>query len=127
MRKFRINLDGVVHEVEIEEIDASGEEMQDAPAATAKAPTAPRKAAPKKKPAAATAGGGKEVKAPLQGSISKVMVTPGKTVKSGEAILVIEAMKMENEVVAPVDGTVASVSVKAGDKVDAGDLLVTFE
>lgn len=64
--------------------------------------------------------------APLQGTIQDVLVSAGQTVKAGQILVIIEAMKMENEIVAPTDGTVVSVSAQKGSAVTAGDLLVTL-
>ena len=124
VKKFRVVLDGIAHEVEVEELGASVVSSVPAPeAATAPmaAPAVPKAAAPK--PAAAAGA----ITAPLQGTVLDVPVKAGQAVKAGQILVVIEAMKMENEVVAPADGTVASVSVQKGDAVAAGDPLVTLQ
>ncbi len=126
IKHFRIVIDGVEHFVEVEEIKA---ETVAAPArpnrpqpAAAPRPAAPVPA-PTASPAAPSAG---TMTAPLQGTILDIPVSPGQAVKAGEILLIIEAMKMENEIVAPSDGTVDSISVKKGDIVRAGDLLLSF-
>ncbi|MBQ8005176.1 MAG: biotin/lipoyl-binding protein, partial [Clostridia bacterium] len=83
----------------------------------------PAPAAPKAAPAAV---GANAIKAPMQGNIMKVNVQPGTAVKKGDVLLVLEAMKMENDIKAPEDGTVASVNVKSGDTVATDDVLLTM-
>ena len=123
MKNYTITVNGNVYDVVVEE-GASG-----APAA-AKAPAAP-KAAPKAAPAAApkpAAGGAGSVKieAGAAGKVFKLEKKVGDTVKRGDAVVIIEAMKMEIPVVAPQDGTVASVDVAVGDAVEAGAVLATM-
>ncbi|HJB58464.1 MAG TPA: acetyl-CoA carboxylase biotin carboxyl carrier protein subunit, partial [Candidatus Faecalibacterium faecipullorum] len=72
------------------------------------------------------AAGAVAVKAPMPGNILDVKVKPGDAVKAGDALVVLEAMKMENEIVAPQDGTVATIEVNKGDVVNSGDTLVTL-
>ena len=129
IRRFRIVIDGVEHLVEVEELRESG------PGKTAPAPRpnptpvrAPQRAAeapPPVAPAPAAAGG--DVSAPLQGTVLEVAVKVGDAVKAGDILVVIEAMKMENEIVAPNAGTVKGIHVNKGDNVRAGDLLVSFQ
>lgn len=138
IKKFRIVLDGVAHEVEVEELSSSAAyagmpftvtPMPSAPAtpASAPSPVPPATPAPAPKAAPAAAAGSAGVTAPLQGTILNVPVSVGQAVKAGQVLVVIEAMKMENEVVAPSDGTVASVAVQKGNTVAAGDLLVSLQ
>ena len=126
-KKFNIIVDGVAHAVEVEELGGSSAPVASAPVAPAPvaAPAAAPKpaAAPAAPKAAAQAGDGT---APLQGTVLSVDVNAGDSVKAGQTLVVIEAMKMENEIVAPTDGVVKSVAVKKGDNVSAGDLLVSF-
>ena len=114
MRKFIVNVNGTSYEVEVEEI--SGAEAGNAAKQAAK-PTAP---------AAALSGGEKTITAPMPGNIMSVNVKPGDSIKSGQVLLVLEAMKMENEIMAPQDGKVVSVNVQKGSQVNTGDLLVAY-
>ena len=77
-------------------------------------------------PAAPASAGAVEVKAPMPGNILDVKVAAGASVKAGDVLVILEAMKMENEIVAPQDGTVASVNVNKGDTVNSGDVLVSM-
>ncbi|MBR3019501.1 MAG: biotin/lipoyl-binding protein [Clostridia bacterium] len=126
MRKFNITVNGVAYEVEVEEV-AAGESA--APAAPKAAPPAP-KAAPAAKPAAAPkaapVANGTKVNAPMPGTILDVKVAQGAAVKKGDVLLILEAMKMENEILAPQDGTVAQVAVSKGASVNSGDPLVVL-
>ena len=112
MKKYRVNVNGTVYEVELEE-------MTGAPAA---APVA----APAPSAAAAPAAGGEKVTSPMPGTILSVNVAVGDAVKRGQVLMILEAMKMENEIMCPCDGTVASVSVTKGAAVESGTLLCTI-
>ena len=112
MKKYRVNVNGTVYEVELEE-------MTGAPAA---APVA----APAPSAAAAPAAGGEKVTSPMPGTILSVNVAAGDAVKRGQVLMILEAMKMENEIMAPCDGTVTSVSVTKGAAVESGALLCTI-
>lgn len=119
MKNYRITVNGTAYDVAVEELGAGA-----APAAVA-APAPVAAAAPA--PAApAAAAGSIEVAAPMPGKILNVKAGVGTAVKKGDVILILEAMKMENDVVAPEDGTVASINVSAGDAVEAGDVLATL-
>ena len=87
---------------------------------------APKAAAPKAAPKAAAGQGSVKVNSPMPGKILSVKTSVGQAVKKGEVLMILEAMKMENEVVAPEDGTVASIDVAAGDSVEAGVVLATL-
>lgn len=129
MRKFAITVNGVSYEVEVEEIGgapvfaaAPVAAPAAAPAPVAAAPVAaPKAAAPAAAPAGATS-----IKAPMPGTINDVKVSVGQTVKKGDILVILEAMKMENEIYAPADGTVASVNVTKGATVNTDDLLVSL-
>ena len=119
MKNYTITVNGNVYDVTVEEGTGST-------AGAAKA-AAPKAAAPKAAPkAAAPAGaqGAVKVNAPMPGKILKVNVNAGAAVKKGDVLLVLEAMKMENEICAPQDGTVATVECAAGDSVESGKVLV---
>ena len=123
MKNYIVTVNGVSYEVSVEEV----EEGQAAAPAVAPVKAAPVKVeAPAKKAKASGAAGSVKVSAPMPGKIIAVKKDAGAAVKKGEVILVLEAMKMENEIVAPQDGTVASVNVGAGDAVEAGDVLATM-
>ena len=123
MKNYTITVNGIAYDVTVEEGTGAA-----APAA-AKAPAAP-KAAPKAAPAAApkAAGGAGSIKieAGAAGKVFKLEKKVGDAVKKGDAVVILEAMKMEIPVVAPQDGTVASVDVAVGDAVEAGAVLATL-
>lgn len=132
--KYRVKLNDKVYEVEVEQGEAQLLKEYDAvsaPAAPVASPAAPAAApapvaaaaAPASAPAvapAAPAGAGETVKSPLPGSVVDVKITVGQKVKRGEVVMLIEAMKMENEISAPKDGTIVSVMVSKGSKVEDG-------
>ena len=115
MKKFVIKVNGNVYEVEVEET----EKFENTPV---KAQVSETKAAPK----AAAPAGGNVVSAPMPGTIVDVKVSAGTSVKAGDVLCILEAMKMENEIVAPADGTVAAVNTSKGASVNTGDALVTL-
>ena len=102
MKKYRVNVNGTVYEVELEEITGAAPAASVAPA------------------------GGEKVCAPMPGNILAVNVSNGSAVKKGDVLMILEAMKMENEIMAPCDGTVTSVSVTKGAAVESGALLCTI-
>ena len=127
--KYIITLNGKQFAVEVERGKAAAQYMgpaAPAPAAPAPAaPAAPAAAAPAAAPAA-PAGAGEPVKAPMPGNILDVRVSAGQNVKAGDILLILEAMKMENEIVAPKDGTLTSVCVSRGQVVETGAVLCTL-
>ena len=121
MKNYTITVNGTVYDVTVEENGAGS-----APVRTA-APKAAPKAAPAAAPAKAAAGAGSvEVKASVPGKVFKLEAAVGQAVKAGDAIVILEAMKMEIPVVAPQDGTVASINVAVGDAIENGDVLATM-
>lgn len=117
--KYVVNLNGKNYEVEVTESDAVLTNVSDAPVAAA-APAAP--AAPAAAPAQSTADGAKVV-CPMPGTILSVNVQNGQSVKAGQVMFVLEAMKMENDIVAPQDGTVKQILVTKGASVDTDAVL----
>lgn len=120
MKNYTITVNGNVYDVTVEE-GAAGVATS-APKAAAPKAAAPKAAAPK----AAAGQGSVKVNSPMPGKILSVKAGVGQAVKKGEVLMILEAMKMENEVVAPEDGTVASIDVAAGDSVEAGVVLATL-
>lgn len=125
--KYKVTLNGRTYEVEVEAGKAMllDEYEAIAPAAPATAPAAAPApvAAPSAAPAASLAAG-EPVKAPMPGVVLKVQVQQGQAVKAGQVLVILEAMKMENEIVAPKDGTVAQIVVAKGASVESGAPLV---
>lgn len=122
MKNYTITVNGTPYNVTVEEGASSN-----APVATAPAP-APVQAAPAPAPKAAApaTAGSVSVDAPMPGNILDIKVANGASVKAGDVLIILEAMKMENDIVAPQDGTVASINVNKGDTVEAGQTLVTL-
>lgn len=110
MKKYRVNVNGSLYEIEIEEMSAPATMSAATPAA----------------PAAAAPAGGAQVKAPMPGTILDVKVQNGQNVKKGQVLVVLEAMKMENEIQAPCDGKVAALSVRKGDSVETQALICSI-
>lgn len=121
MKNYTITVNGNVYDVTVEEGASSG-----APAAAAL--KAAPKAAPKAAAAPAVSGAAGKIKvnSPMPGKIVAVKANPGDKVSKGQVILVLEAMKMENDIVAPEDGTVASVHVAVGSSVESGETIATL-
>ena len=130
MKKFLIKVNGNQYEVEVEEV------RDDSIAAAAAAAPEVKAQAPVRAPASVTKpvekkdtvipAGASTITAPMPGTILKVNVNAGDVVKKGQVLLILEAMKMENEIVAAADGAIASVNVSKGSSVNAGDVLVSL-
>ena len=121
MKNYTITVNGNVYDVTVEEKGAGA-----APAAPVAAPAAAPKAAPAPAAAAPQAAGGIEVKAGAAGKVFKIEANVGQSVQAGDAVVIIEAMKMEIPVVAPEAGTVASINVAVGDAIESGAVLATL-
>ena len=129
MKKYKVNVNGTAYEITLEVVDEK-DIPATAPAApaAAPAPAAPAAApAPVAAPAPAPAAGSETVSCPMPGTILSVNVSNGQAVKKGDVLVVLEAMKMENEIQAPRDGVVASVAVTKGSNVETGAVLVVLQ
>ena len=116
MKKYRVNVNGTQYDITLEVLEG---EAAAAPAPAKAAPAAP-------KAAAAAPAGAEAIKAPMPGNINDVKVSQGQNVKKGDVLVILEAMKMENEIMAPRDGVVASVNVTKGATVNTGDVLLSL-
>ncbi len=122
MKNYTITVNGNVYDVTVEEAGAGSAPA--APRAAAPRAAAPAKPAAQAKPAAGA--GSIQVKAGAAGKVFKIEASVGQSVKKGDAVVIIEAMKMEIPVVAPEDGTVASIDVAVGDAIESGAVLATL-
>lgn len=129
LRKFKITIDGKEYLVEMEEIGGVPQPTAPAPATVPVAPAQPAPAAeatPAPTPAPAAGGTGDAMGAPMPGTLLKILVNVGDSVKENQPVMILEAMKMENEIVAPHDGTVTGIHVSQGDIVNPGQPLLTI-
>lgn len=122
MKRFNITVNGKAYDVAVEEITDGSAPAMVTPVATAPTPKATTPVS-----APAPAGEGEKVTAPMPGTILDVKVSVGDSVTKGQVMMILEAMKMENEIVAPCDGKVTSVTVKKGDSVNSADTLATVQ
>mgnify|MGYP001051955820 FL=1 len=128
MKNYTITVNGSVYDVVVEEGATSGAPAAAAPAAPRAVPkAAPAAAAAASAAAAGGAAGSIKIEAGAAGKVFKIEANVGQAVKKGDAVVIVEAMKMEIPVVAPEDGTVASINVAVGDAVEAGALLATLK
>ena len=119
MKKYNVTVNGTAYEITLEVVDAADVKATPAPAAPAAAPTP----APAAAPAPVANANGETVKSPMPGTILSVNVQNGAAVKKGDVLMILEAMKMENEIIAPCDGTIASINVQNGASVETGATL----
>ena len=123
MKRYNITVNGVTYDVAVEEVEAGA---SSAPAFVP-APVASAAPAPAPKAATPASAGGVSVNSPMPGTILNVKVSVGQSVKKGDVICVLEAMKMENDIPAPQDGVIASINVQKGASVAANDVLATLK
>lgn len=140
--KYKVTVNGTVYEVEVERLGAAGISAAPAPkkdapvtstpfAAPAPKPAAPLPSAPvaapapapKAKEAASVPAGGRPIRSPIPGTIMEVNIKAGDTVRKGDVLMILEAMKMMNEIMAPYDGTVLSVDASVGASIETDGLL----
>lgn len=124
MKKYIVNVNGTSYEVAIEQVS------EDAVSTTAAAPVEAPAEKPAEAPAApvsAAPADGTKIECPMPGTILAVNVANGQAVKSGDVLMVLEAMKMENEIMSPCDGTIASLSVSKGSSVESGAVLCVIQ
>ena len=112
MKKYRVTVNGTVYEIELEELTGAAPAAPSAPAAPPVPPPPPA---------------GEQVTAPMPGTILSVNVVAGDTVKRGQVLMILEAMKMENEIMCPRDGRVVSVSAAKGASVESGTVLCVIQ
>lgn len=123
MKNLRITVNGTAYDVQVEELGEGTAPV----AAAAPAPVSAPKAAPAApKAKAAPVGEGEPLKSPMPGTIISVNVKAGQKVKKGDILVILEAMKMENEIVAPKDATVTGINVSKGESVDSGTVMLTL-
>ena len=124
MRKFIVTVNGVSYDVEVEEKDAAS--VQPAVKEQTRTAVQPAENKPAAVKPAAVSGAGNPVKAPLPGTVLEVRASKGQAVKAGDVLMILEAMKMENDIVSPADGTVKQILVSKGSTVSTDDVLAVI-
>lgn len=131
MKNLKITVNGTEYDVQVEEKDGAAPvavpAAPAAPAPAAEKPAQPSAPAQKPAPKRAAPAGGEVVSSPMPGTIVSIAVSEGQSVKKGSVLLVLEAMKMENEIMAPHDAKVSAVLVNKGDSVESGTPLVSLQ
>jgi len=126
MKRFNITVNGKAYDVAVEEV-TGGAPVAAAPAAPVQAAASASTAVSAPSAPAPAVTGGTAVNAPMPGTILDVKVNVGDTVAEGQVLMILEAMKMENDIVAPVAGKVAAINVKKGDSVNSNDVLASIQ
>ena len=116
MKKYNVTVNGTSYEITLEVVDAADVKAAPAPAAVPAPVAAPA-------PVATAPAGGETVASPMPGTILSTNVSVGASVKKGDVLMILEAMKMENEIMAPCDGTISSLNVSNGTSVETGTVL----
>lgn len=125
MKKYEIEINNEVYRVSVTELDADAD-MNTHSNQTNPAPETTKSNSDSRPHQSTTSSDGLEIKAPMAGSIYKIVVAPGDTVSKGDTVIVLEAMKMENEIVAPQDGVVGEIFINLNERVESGQLLLTL-
>lgn len=123
MKKYEVEINGEVYQVAVRELADDAEMTPPTPEKANNPEPAPT---PTPTPAINSVANGDGVHAPMPGTILRIVVTPGQTVAKGDTLIVLEAMKMENEIVAPADGVVNDILVQTNDRVQSDQLLLTL-
>jgi biotin carboxyl carrier protein len=124
MKRYTITVNGQSYDVQVEEVGVTAASASSQVAAAPAAPAAPSPQAAPAPSAAPAAGGSVSIKAPMPGTLMSYKVAIGQVLRKGDVVLILEAMKMENEIVAPSDGTVVALRASEGASVNTGDVLV---
>jgi glutaconyl-CoA decarboxylase len=127
VKKYKVTVNGQSYDVGVEEMGSAGVPVQmaaPAPVQQVAAPSAPAPVAAAPVAAASAGSGSTSIKAPMPGTVLSLKVSAGQAVRRGDVLLILEAMKMENEITSPSDGTVAAIRVQAGSTVNTGDPMV---
>lgn len=125
-RKYRVTVNGKAYDVDVEEMGAGAPAAAPAPVAAQAPVSAPAPVAAPAPAAAPVAAGAGSIESPMPGKVLKILVSEGAPVTAGQLVLILEAMKMENEIYASVAGTVTQLGCKEGDSVNTGDTLLVI-
>ncbi len=126
IKKYNITVNGNTYDVEVEEVGSEASTVS-RPQATQNSPRPQAIPNQSQKPQAVPVAGGDNILSPMPGTINDVRVKAGDSIKKGQVLLILEAMKMENEIMANSDGTISAVNISKGSSVNVGDVLVTIK